>query len=292
MAYKTRKSLADKMEAAFSVAAKKEGREITMDRFSSGKLNPKEIAYRSRDGILLYDGRYITRFWDGNGYPRMAVSNLPVSTLRCLVDGDHDVETQNERNEVHEDFEYQNYLKKEGTDTPNIVNPIDRSAYQSNFGNPEDIVIRKLCPEKRRCLPVIDLAALANDPHIGFMPSGRFDDEMRAQIKAIAHAFLKSLPPDKRKDCIFLFTTTLMQKEIAEMEGVSEAAISKRKRKYIDKLAAIFHKHGYPVITKDEKKQETEQRQSYEDHYKAVSGALKDLYCPEEEETEEAETIA
>ena len=30
------------------------------------------------------------------------------------------------------------------------------------------------------------------------------------------------------------------QKEIARMEGVSEAAISKRKRKYVDKLAAIF----------------------------------------------------
>ena len=59
MAYKTRESLANKMEAAYSAAAAKEGREITRQRISIDMINPKEIAYRCRSGCLLFDGRYL-----------------------------------------------------------------------------------------------------------------------------------------------------------------------------------------------------------------------------------------
>ncbi len=290
MVYKTRRSLADKLEAAFCAAAAKEGGKITIKRFSFKGLNPKEIAYSCKDGTFLSDGRYITRFWDPDkdSYHWYAVDNLPVSTLRCLVGGDHDVDTQKKRKDVYEDYEYQNYLKKVDTDDPNLVDPIDRKAYRNNYGNPEDIVIRKLCPEKKARLPRIDLSRLGKDPCIGFTESGRFDDETKRQIKAIARAFIMSLPKKKRDDCVWLFSSDLMQKEIAEMEGVSEAAISKRKKWYIDKLAAIFSEHGYPVANKNEKKQETEIRKSYAEHFEVASKALREIYCPEEEEEETA----
>lgn len=286
MAYKTRESLANKMEAAYSAAAAKEGREITRQRISIDMINPKVIAYRCRSGCLLFDGRYITRFWDAENdtHPWMEVDNLPVATLRCLVNGDHEEDTQQEQKECHEDFEYQNYLK-----TETLTNPVDRYAYQSNFGNPENIVIRRLCGTGKHRLPTIDLSTLGTDPHIGFTTSGHFDEKTKRQIKAIVRAFIMGLPEKKRDDCLWLFSTDLMQKEIAEMTGVSDEAISKRKKGYVKKLAELFRSHGYPVITKDEEKEEAEQRRSYADHYEAASKALKELYCPEEEDEESEE---
>ena len=289
MKYKTRENLQQRMDAAYEAAKQKEGREITVTPVVE-KIKKQEIAYQCRDGILLNDGSYLTNIQNtGSEVSRFSrIENLPVETLKAMVDLDHEVDTLMEREELHMDYSYQNYLARKDSDEPILVDPLDRHAYLNWYGNPEDIVIHMMCREPK--LPPLDFGELSTPPEIGYTSDGRFNEKTMQMLKRIAAAFLHELPEKRRDDALWLWESDIMQKDLAEIKGVSEAAVSKKKNKIARDLADMLRDLGYPVPEKSELKEEKEKRKSYEEHYKSASMELKKQYCPDEED--EAEETA
>lgn len=292
MAYTIRNTLMDKMEVAFTAAAKKEGREVREEPLGDTMLESRDIAYHGNGNFLLVDGRYVTEFWDGENDRNflMVIDNLPVDVLRFLVQNDHYIATQERWRDDHEDFEYQNYLRFEDSEEPKLVNPLDRhphwDAYFADGKADEtenaDSFDYSFDPDR----PGVPF----QPPVIRYTPSGRFSDKTKKDLKTILHIYLRRLPPEKIEWFNILFTGGVPQKDLAEMDGVSEAAISKRKKWYEDKIADFFRSLGYPALSKTErtkeKKKEQKERAAYEKHYEEVSKALRELYCPENGETE------
>ena len=272
MAYKPRKKLQERLDIAYAAAAAKEGLPVTMETLTSKEMCSEKAAYKTRYGRLLLDGRYITFMWnhDKERNEIRAIDNLPVPILQGLFDADHGMALGDRYKDENEDFSYQNYLAKGGA-----VAPVDRHAYLTDYANPESIVINKLCPP--------DPVLVSPDGVIG-MAGKRYDEGTILRMKLIANEYIRSLPEKQQELLILLFCSDYSQKEIARMQGVSTAMISKRKKKFIEDPTKIFIEKGYTPISKKEAAKEAEQQKSAEDHMAAINAALRKLYFPEEDE--------
>ena len=271
MAKKTRENLQRKMDQVYEAAAKKEGNPVFLSRVKDEDFHGN-IAYYSPNGIMLKDGRYVTRFWDGEKAYRMrAINNLPVETLQALFESDHGTNLQERYKEENEDYAYQNFLRKEDSEDPNLVNPMDAQAYRTNLGDPARVVLERLCPASP---PRINPVGV-----IGMVGS-RYDAPTVRCLKQMAGDIIDNLSETERKDFFMIFCSDLSQTEIAAMEKVSTPMITKRKKNLIRKISAIFRDKGYTPITKEQAKDEAKQRASYAQHYESASTALRKIYNP------------
>ena len=293
MKKKIRKNLQEKIDRALAIAATKEDREVT-DEIISNDVR-LDIILEGYDHKLLADGRYVYKEWNDEQkcWITHIVENAPVEVLKVLFELARDEKLQERYKRENESPEYQQYQVRVRRGEADILNPMDKpesqnESYLNCFGNPEDIVIRKLCGTEKKPLPAVDLDNPQKMPEIGIAHGGtRFDEDTMLLMKAILNEHLRGVPIEQLQQMEELFGSRISQKELAQFEGVTEAAISKRKAKLMKSASDLFLSLGFPVIDKAELKSESTRRKKYEDHYDAVSREMAKIYYADEDEAEE-----
>ena len=279
-------------------AAAKEGLEVTQTRIS---MDEKLEIFAKSDGyMLLSDGRYVYDVWNDETRrdERYVVDNVPVAVLKELFTCLHDENLQERDKKENENGGAQDRRPWQGEDDDTDL--WDRIPMRRNSSDPETIVIKKLCGDDNE-ITLADLTTLGDDPEIGYTRDGKhFDHRTIRQMQSIALAYTEGLSAEKKEQFHMLYAGGVVQKDLAQYWGISEAAVSKRAHDHIKKLSKIFTAHGYPVPTKEELKQEKmareeeqkakkaskKQQKSTRDHYDDTAECIADIYFADYDESD------
>ena len=281
MARKTRKSLEEKMKKVYEAAEKKEKQGLVTTQERLWELNLKNVVYRTSDYFFLADGSYVANCGYDPVSKRniwMKFDNVPSAVLEALFESAHAEECDNRRHDDYRDSEYDHFLTHDYDEYKNCMNPVERKLVSEDYGNPESIVINRICggqPHGDDYTPV-DFSSLPDSSSIGTNSEGSFDDETRLLMKRIVATYVDGLPVKRKNKFYRYFNSSLMQTEIAEMEGVSKHAISKWKKRFVEEVAEVFKKLGYPVSGAEKIVIETAEQKAYG---KADAKGTHNMHC-------------
>ena len=186
MARKTRKSLEEKMKKVYEAAEKKEKQGLVTTQERLWELNLKNVVYRTSDYFFLADGSYVANCGYDPVSKRniwMKFDNVPSAVLEALFESAHAEECDNRRHDDYRDSEYDHFLTHDYDEYKNCMNPVERKLVGEDYGNPESIVINRICggqPHGDDYTPV-DFSSLPDSSSIGTNSEGSFDDKTRSR---------------------------------------------------------------------------------------------------------------
>lgn len=312
MANKMRKELRDKIDIALAAAKEKEGQEvkrtqITKEEYERLTSDKDTRAYKCPRGCLLYDGRLIQKFEGEEGKLHWGIyENLPVATIEALVIGDHDEMVDLRRDQSYADIQYEYFQKQnqdDGSDDYCMRNPMEQLAYARHYrptenaepdyfqDEPDIFLMKKMGLIKVK--PVYyggDYPPITKDdpliiPDTQITSYGTFDDDTQYQTRRVACAYIHSLNDDDKEYFLQIFGTQMKQKEVAELRGVSEQAISNRKARFIEAAKEYFTKAGFGHLIPEKKdlKKEKSVTARYKKHEATVQAAVREELFPNEQ---------
>lgn len=283
---------------------------ITYGEYEKISNDRSLVAYKSDWSCLLYDGRYIHQEEDveSRTFHWHIMDNVPVAVLKTLVGYDHDENVDNRKEDAYKDPEYEFYKAHEGDeqyDDGSLTDPIDREMFErqtrqrddeKNYhmdpeeifreglidpykSTPEDIMVQLTSGDVKDYTGE-DYPLITDDnplvmPEVRMMQYGPykvFEDETKFQLKRLMTTMYSTLDEKQQNDYRLIFGSGMKQREMAYFKGVTEQAISNRKRWFIKKGTEMAEQYGFGDLVpgKEELKKEKKERTAYEKHREKV----------------------